>query len=52
MSLTLTTTKASCVFFARVVRLWTSSDLTNSEKSMTIHLILMDNYVSFLNFRL
>ena len=43
--------KSKWCFFARIFKLWSSIDLNNSEKPTTIHLILMDSYMSFLGFR-
>jgi len=34
-------------FFARIVKLWSTIDSNSSEKPATVHLILMDSYVSF-----
>jgi len=42
--------KSKWCSFARIFRLWSTIDSNSSEKSTTIHMILMDNYVSFLYF--
>ena len=39
--------KSKQCFLTRIIRLWKSTDFMNSEKSLTIYLILMDSHVHF-----
>jgi len=50
LSLKLTTTKANGVFLLELSGYEKSTYSKNFEKPLTIHLILMDNYMNFLDF--